>query len=416
MFMRNAVLSIIGGGASGMSAAIEAAKRAKYGGCPEIVIFERLQRVGKKILSTGNGRCNLLNENLDFNKYHGDKLLLKNVFNEYPLESDIEFFKDAGLYTRTLDGGRIYPLSLQAQSVLDSLRFELEKYKIKVVLNEKITKIKKSRDKFILNDEYYSDAVIAAGGGASSPFLGSDGSCFDLLSQMGIKISAAYPSLTGIIFKNKDKSLKGARSEGKISVLENDKIVVSSKGELQYTDYGVSGIPAMECSGTAAKLLNESNNKICVKIDSLPEFSANEIISYIENRKSSNPDLLCENLLSGIVPKKLGLSKLKASSINLNAPLSSVTKNQILTLSRKIKDETFLISGVLGFNNSQVTKGGASTDEFNNKTLESLKVKGLFASGEVLDVDALCGGFNLMWAWSSGRCAGKHALEYLENL
>ena len=415
--MNQKTLSVIGGGASGLAAAIEAARISKAEKKNiKITVYERLPKVGKKILATGNGRCNIMNTSVSKNNYHGDPKLLKSIFEQFTVEDNMEFFRSMGIYLAEEADGRLYPLSFQAASVLDALRFEAENLGIEIKCDTKIEKIKRNNDGFILNENLYSDAVIIAGGGKSAAVQGSDGSCFDLLSSLGIKIKPTFPSLTGIVLKNKNKALKGVRAAGEIYIVENGTVVASSEGELQYTDYGISGIPAMEVSRAVSEhFALHRKGKIIMAVNSLPDFSPEEIFDYIITRKKQNPNLLCEDLLSGVMPKKLGMAKLSSASISCTARLSTLTKNNIAYLTEIINSEIFEISGVLGFDNSQVTAGGADTKLFNQTTLEAKNINGLFACGEVLDIDAVCGGFNLSWAWSSGRCAGTNAIKYLSE-
>lgn len=416
--MNQKILSVVGGGASGLAAAIEAARISKAEKKNiKITVYERLPKVGKKILATGNGRCNIMNTSVSKNNYHGDPKLLKSIFEQFNVEDNMEFFRSMGIYLAEEADGRLYPLSFQASSVLDALRFEAENLGIEIKCDTKIEKIKRNNNGFLLNENIYSDAVIIAGGGKSASVQGSDGSCFDLLSSLGIKIRPTFPSLTGIVLKNKNKALKGVRAAGEIYIVENGTVVASSEGELQYTDYGISGIPAMEVSRAVSEhFALHRKGKIIMAVNSLPDFSPEEIFDYIVTRKKQNPNLLCEDLLSGVMPKKLGMAKLSSASISCTARLSTLTKNNIAYLTEIINSEIFEISGALGFDNSQVTAGGADTKLFNQTTLEAKNINGLFACGEVLDVDAVCGGFNLSWAWSSGRCAGTNAIKYLSEI
>ena len=413
--MKRKVLSIIGGGTSGFAAAIEAADYCRKSGIDaDINIFERLPKAGKKILATGNGRCNIMNKSTDVRYYHGDKKFISSIFQQYSTESNIDFFRNLGIFLAEEDDGRLYPLSFQASSVFDALRFEAENLGINVICDTKITSVKKTDSVYILNNEIRTDALIVAGGGKSASVQGSDGSCFELLSSLGIKIKTPFPSLTGITLKKKNKILKGVRAEGEIYIVENGCVIASSVGEIQYTDYGISGIPAMEVSRAVSEhFAYRKKGKITVVINTLPSFSQDEIYNYIYTRKKHNPELLAEDLLSGVMPKKLGTAKLSSASISNTAKISTLTKNDIAFLTEVISSEIFEASGVLGFDNSQVTAGGADTKAFNQETLEAKNSKGLFAAGEVLDVDAVCGGYNLAWAWSSGRCAGYNAIKYL---
>ncbi|MBR5233077.1 MAG: aminoacetone oxidase family FAD-binding enzyme [Clostridia bacterium] len=406
-------ISVIGGGASGFAAAIEAARVSREMNIPvKIRIFERLPKPGKKILATGNGRCNVLNARNDLDNYNGDKKFISSVFSHYDVESNIEFFFSMGICLAEEDDGRLYPMSFQATSVLDALRFEAELLGIEILCETKIVTVKKQGDGFILNDEFTSDAVIVAGGGKSAPVQGSDGSCFDILSSFGVRMKPAFPSLTGIMFKKKNKDLKGTRAAGEILIVDNGKVVAASSGELQYTDYGISGIPAMEVSrAVSGHFAKKAQGKVVAAINALPDFTPEEIYDYILKRKQHNRDLLCEDLLSGVMPKKLGIAKLHSAGIDIHSPVSALNKNKIALLTEIINSEIFEVSGTLNFENSQVTAGGADTKMFDMNTLECKKAKGLYACGEVLDVDARCGGYNLTWAWSSGRCAGACAVK-----
>lgn len=406
-------ISVIGGGASGFAAAIEAARVSREMKIDvKVNIYERLPKPGKKILATGNGRCNVLNSQNDISNYNGDRKFISSVFDCYDVKSNIEFFDSLGIRLSEEDDGRLYPMSFQATSVLDALRFEAERLGIKFVCDTQIVSVKKYGVGFILNDEYVSDAVIVAGGGKSAPVQGSDGSCFELLSSFGIRVRPAFPSLTGILFKKKNKSLKGTRAAGEILIVDNGKVVAESSGELQYTDYGISGIPAMEVSRAVGEhFARKAQGKVVASINSLPDFTPEEIYDYIQTRRKRNPALLCEDLLSGVMPKKLGIAKLQSAGIDIHASISSLTKNNIALLTEVINSEIFEVTGTLGFENSQVTAGGADTKMFDKNTLECKKIKGLYACGEVLDVDARCGGYNLTWAWSSGRCAGASAVK-----
>ena len=406
-------ISVIGGGASGFAAAIEAVRVSRDMNIPvKVKIFERLSKPGKKILATGNGRCNILNSNNNISDYNGDRKIISSVFNQYDIQSNVEFFESIGICLAEESDGRLYPMSFQATSVLDALRFEAAYLGIEIICDTQIVSVIKQEHGFVLNDEFYSDAVIVAGGGKSSPVQGSDGSCFDLLSSLGVRIRPTFPSLTGILLKKKNKALKGTRAAGEILIVDNGKVVAESVGELQYTDYGISGIPAMEVSrAVSGHFAKKTQGKIVAAINSLPDFTPEEIFDYIQTRKRNNPYLLCEDLLSGVMPKKLGIAKMQSAGIDISAPVSSLTKNKIALLTEIINSEIFDVSGTLGFENSQVTAGGADTKMFNIATLECKKINGLYACGEVLDVDARCGGFNLTWAWSSGRCAGASAVK-----
>lgn len=413
--MQQHKIAVIGAGASGMAAAIEAARFClQKNVTAQIILYERLPKIGKKILATGNGRCNLLNRFASPDTFYGDCDAIAPVFAQYSVGSNLEFFKSLGLYTAEEEDGRLYPMSFQATSVLDALRFELERLRIEIRCGIKITSIKKEPDGFLLNDTEHADAVIAAGGGKSASVQGSDGSCFALLSSLGIGITPLSPALVGLVLQKKNKSLKGIRARSEILLIENDTVVASSQGELQYTDYGISGIPAMEISREAARhAVLHKKGRLLVCVNSLPSLSPEEITDYIERRRKQNPALLCENLLSGLMPKRLGIAKLRSAGIKETDELRTLTNNQIAELTEVLISELFEVSGTLGFEQSQVTAGGAELRFFCPETLEANRIPGLFACGEALNIDGGCGGYNLTWAWSSGRCAGHHAANFI---
>ena len=406
-------LAIIGGGISGCSAAIESAhyfkgKNIKY----NIVIFESLPYVCKKLLVTGNGRCNILNEDASAENYHGDPEFIKSVFSLFGTKKNKEFLKSIGILTQTEEAGRIYPMSGRASSVRDAVENELERLNIKVISGEKIESVRKNGGSFILNNKYTADCLIITGGGMSSPAHGSDGSCIDILSSLSFKIKTPVPALVPLIFEKCDKSLKGVRAMGSVSVLINGKTADKSFGELQFTDYGLSGIPAMEVSASASRLLNNKNSCVTARISLVPQLNEKQIIDFILSRKKASPGLSSASVLCGFMNEKLAVSKLKKAKIQPSAKIETVGKNDIKKLADIIKNEDFTIKSTAPFNMSQVTSGGVVTDEFFT-SMQSKKMPSLFAAGEVLDVDGKCGGYNLSWCISSGRTAGLAAAKYI---
>lgn len=413
--MHSKTLCIIGAGASGMAAAIEAARYAIDNKLPlNIILLERLPKIGKKILATGNGRCNILNADPDKSYYYGDTELLDNVFSSFDVKSNTSFFKSIGLYLTQEAMGRLYPMSRQASSVLDALRFEISRLGIEVKTDTKVLEIAKKNGKFIINNEIKADALIVAGGGKSSPSQGSDGSCFDLMKTLGIKVNPQFPALTGICTKKKDKSLKGVRNHSELTVIENDNVIKRSKGELQYTEYGLSGIPSMDISRTISEHFALSKKgKIFVLINSLPEVPYEDFVSFVKNRISQNPALLCEDLLSGLIPKKLAVAIMTEVRISPNATIKTLSNNHIGALAELVYSRLIEVTGVLGYDQSQVTAGGVPLDQIEPNTLEAKHHRGVYICGEIINIDGICGGYNLTWAWSSGRLAGISAAKSL---
>lgn len=403
-------IAVIGGGASGLCAAIEAARTAQNRA--EITVYEALGRCGKKILATGNGRCNLANTDTDFSHYHGNVQLVQSVFEQYDLQSALDFFKDLGLFMRADAAGRVYPLSNQASAVLDALRFESDRLQIRVKTEEKITDIKKQNGKWLLNGTFAADCVILACGGKAAPVHGSDGTGYVLAKKLGVSVEEPLPALTALVVEQFTKALKGIRAEGCITVKCGGQVLASSAGEIQYTDYGLSGIPAMQVSGAVSRYLASGAKAPCqVIVDRAPSVSAEELTAFIERAKKERPTLLCEDLLTGIMPKRLGVTVLTECSLQPQKPLTAMNAGVIPTLVTAIKNKKYKINSVCGFADAQVTAGGIPACEINAQNMELHKANDVFVCGELVNVDGDCGGYNLLWAWNSGRLAGANAAK-----
>lgn len=409
-------IAVIGGGAAGLSAAVTALRalrdNRKNG---KVIIFESLPRCGKKILATGNGRCNLSNEFAENTPYFGDGEFAKKVISLVPPKAVKEFFASLGLLCRTEEEGRIYPMSAQASSVLDALRFEAERLGAEFITETKITSVKKRGNMFLLNGKYEADCVILASGGKSAPKQGSDGSGYALAESLGHTVTKIYPALVPLTAKGDFfRSLKGIRAKGEIYLEENGKIYGRQKGEIQFTDFGVSGIAVMQVSGAAA-LLTANGKRPVLHIDLIPEKDKKELIKFISETAASGGTK--ENLLSGLVPKRLGQIIMKrASKGALTDSAENMSFNEIGKSAELLKDFPVEITGTRGFEASQVSSGGIPCREFKFSTMESKIAENFFAAGEILNVDGLCGGFNLQWAWASGITAGKNAAERIMKL
>lgn len=399
-------IAIVGGGASGMYAAISAADELKKAGIKaEITVFEANARIGKKILVTGNGRCNMTNSDISPLYYRGSPVLFDNIYKKYGREETLEFFANAGLYTRTDFAGRIYPMSNQASSVLDTLRAELSCHDITVCTENKINTIRKKGTGFILNSEIYADKVIIAAGGKAAPVHGSDGSGLKMLKELGIKITPLYPALTAMNVQQPTKALKGIRAEGKITLKSGGKIIAQSSGEIQYTDYGLSGIPAMQISRFAASAIGEHKEVIAV-VDALPAMETEHFKSTLLKIKKHDPMRTIEDVLTGFMPKKLGTYFASQVSVSPVRNIGSVFDNAIEKLVNVIKNNKYKIVSVRDFAEAQVTAGGVAESEIDIDTMELKNIKGMFVCGEIVDIDGDCGGYNLQWAFSSGAVAG----------
>jgi len=390
-------IAIIGGGASGMVAAINA-KRINHS--LKICILEQLPRIGKKILATGNGRCNITNIEADTYIYNNPKFVY-NSLSKYPPEGVISFFRSTGLLCVLESEGRAYPMSNNASTVLDCLKTELEHLKIEIKTDYKVNKVKKNNDLFIINDDISAKKILIATGGKASPSQGSDGSGYDILKAFGHKIITPYPALVQLKTIENVKMLKGVRVKARIKLLCNDKNFDGANGELLFTDYGLSGIAIMDISQCVR------DEKYSCIVDTVPKLKEKEITKFITECIKNNPLNTIENVLSGMMPRKLSQYILKESQIRSENFVSKLSSDDIKNIIYKIKHLKFNITESTGFNNAQITTGGADTNQFNSKTMESKLIKNLYCSGELLDIDAPCGGYNLQWAWSSGLTAGE---------
>ncbi|MBQ3603048.1 MAG: aminoacetone oxidase family FAD-binding enzyme [Clostridia bacterium] len=396
--MKKVDIIIVGGGAGGLAAAIEAKRTDRD---KSVTVLEHLPRVGKKILATGNGRCNLGNLNADTHLYTNAAFASK-VMNKFNAQSLVEFFQSMGLYTRADSEGRLYPLSNTAASVLDALRFECENLGVDIVCDYKVNSVKKA-DGFIINGEYKCDSLILACGGKAAPSQGSDGSGYPLLKSLGHSVTALSPCLVQLLTDTaKTKALKGVRASASLSLTTGG----NARGEILFTDYGISGIAAMDLSRYVVP-----DKKAEIIIDLLPEYSFEAAKEIIVKTARHNPALPIESLLGGLMHKAVGTAVIKSALGFLPKAAAEIGAKQAGIIAAEIKNFTLALKGTKGFNDAQVTKGGASVKEFDAHTLESKKHKGLYACGELLDVDGACGGFNLAFAFSSGRAAGQNAAK-----
>lgn len=403
--MKNYDLAVVGGCSSGLVAAINA-KRIQ----PKlrVAVVEKLPRAGKKILATGNGKCNITNlQALEHNYVNKD--FAEFTLESYPPEKIIDFFSSLGLLTYSDSCGRVYPESNTAASVTDALRFELERLGVDVICDTPVTEIRKTKNGFTVNGEFFCEKIIIAAGGKSSAAQGSDGSGYTLAKMLGHSVTKTYPALVPLNASPEiTKSLKGVRVRNVCLTLKGDKILAKTKGEILFTDYGLSGIAAMELAASAQKYIDSVKFNPFTYIDFLPDKAYDNLIDYLENLNKIKGFCQIDNLLTGILPKAVGIAICKACNLYKSDKLiSDLNEKELRLIAEKIKKFPLEVSGTRGFINSQVTSGGIKTSEINKKTMESLICKNLYFAGEIIDVDGGCGGFNLQWAWASGMLAGE---------
>lgn len=408
-------VAVIGGGASGMCAAIELLNHVTDKNALEVTVLEKMTRVGKKLLVTGNGRCNITNMNAENSGFRGDTEFAKTALKRYTPESNIRFFNSMGLYTRTEEDGRVYPLSNQASSVLDALRFECERLGVKFVCDYRAVHLKEVHTAFsrkiVVNNRDRFDYVIVAAGGKAAKIHGTDGDSYDLLKMLGHTVTPVAPALVSLNCSDFTKSLKGIRSICGVELIIDGKSEYKNFGEVQFTDYGLSGIPVMQLSRFVSM---SPSNDIQIHLDLAPDFSKEELHAYLVSRREKDTGL-CENMLSGIMNKQLCITIMKECCVAVNGRVNALSDEKINALCEILKCWKINVKNSRSFEFAQVTAGGVNCAEFNPETMESKYVRGVYCCGEALDVDGDCGGYNLQWAWSSGRTAGKSIAERINN-
>ena len=392
---------ILGGGAAGLAAAIEAARQ---GGC--VAVLEKLDRVGKKILATGNGRCNLLNVHASPDDYNAPDFVAR-VFSQFDAQSDLAFFQSLGLLTTTDGEGRVYPHSLSASSVLDVLRLECRRLGVRFFCGEKAEKIQKQNGVFTVNGTHTAQAVIVACGGKAASTQGSDGSGYALLQAFGHRVTKLRPALVQICTDTDFvRKVKGLRTPARLTLRTPDGSEHRASGELLFADYGLSGIAAMELSRYA-------KDGARVTIDFLPQTDRSRVETMLRAARASDGERPLEALLTGIVHSRIGTAIVQAvCDQKLTAPVGGLTDREIGIIADALKGFALTVHGTKGFPDAQVTAGGLELSQFTDR-LESKRTPGLYAAGEILDVDGRCGGYNLTFAWSSGRLAGRSAATIL---
>ncbi len=398
------VIGIIGAGASGMAAALAASENPNV----QVELFERQARVGRKLQATGNGRCNLTNLHAAEVGYHGeDPAFAGPALKAMDPEATLEWFRGLGLFTVAEASGRVYPYSDQANSVVDVLRLALEKPNVRLHTGFEIQKVRHNDGVFTVESEgetYQCHKLIIACGGLAGTKLGGTMSGYKLLAKFGHRSTRLRPALVQL---KSDWSgvaaMKGVRANCHARILRDGAVFAESTGELQFTEYGISGPVVFEISRDVCS----NPGQWSCRLDFLPDCTEEALCAELLRRR--NTTLSTEELLTGILHNRLGRVLAKAAGVKGNQNISDLTDSQLRQVCRAVKDFDIPLTEPLGMDSAQVTAGGVLTRDFDPQTMESQLVPGLYACGEVLDIDGDCGGYNLQWAWSSGRCAGLHA-------
>ena len=387
-----------------MTAALTAARLGH-----EVTLYERQARVGRKLMATGNGRCNLTNTGAGPSNYHGEAPdFVRPALEAFPSEAALDFFRGLGLLAREEWGGRVYPLSNSANSVVDVLRQALDAAGVELIAGDRVRELRRAGSGYSVTtesgDKRSFDAVVVACGGLAGEKLGGGRDGYELLKALGHTRTALRPALVQITTEPMyPRSLKGIKADCALRVLSRGGLLASSCGELLFTETGVSGPAAFDVSRAVSEA---GDAKMELEIDFLRDYTSAEVLAHLQNRVKTAPELPASELLTGSVHNRLGRMLIKYADIEAAAPLSALTERELRTVAGACKRFKLPVRGTEGFANAQVTAGGIRTSEFDPRTLESRLCPRLFACGEVLDIDGDCGGYNLQWAWSSGVLAG----------
>ena len=399
MEIRRVKAAIIGGGAAGLACAITC---AEHFGKNSTVIIERQQRVGKKLLATGNGRCNITNRNASPEHYHGDDKIIKSVLERFTPKDCEKFFARMGIIFRDEEDGRVYPYSNQASTVLDGMRLTCERLGISEICDFEIKQIKKMNGFFSVISEnitVQAENIVFATGSKASLSLGANDSGYQLLQKFGINATALKPALCPVVTKEKYKNLKGVRAKGTVTLFDGDKRIISREGEIQFTDYGISGICVFDISRFVSDCKNPK-----IFVDVMKEYSESHLCDYLFKCRKIFAN--AGDILTGALNKKLAQVIVQMCGFEKKS-CKELSENDIKKLAHIVKNFTFTPLKSEDYSNAQVCAGGITSKYVYPETLMSKTVKNLYICGEMLDVDGECGGYNLHFAWGSGILVGK---------
>ncbi len=394
---------IVGAGASGMMAAITAARANSKA---DIVLLERNSRVGKKLLTTGNGRCNISNVNIDISRFHSNNIkVVDDIISSFDKDYVEKFFLSIGI-PFIAEGDKLFPYSLQASAVLDALRYECETLGITIICDCYVKEITPDLKVITDSNSICAKAVIVACGGNAAPKSGSDGNGVKLLCNLGHSKCKTVPSIVPIRTELAPiKPLKGVKVDS-LFKLDNGAEALCERGEVLFTEYGLSGPAVMQISRMVAI---SKKSDIIATVDFLPDMEYNKVVDYLCDRKDKAYGDIAENLTLGLLNKRVGQAVIKYCGLNVNDKCSDYSIKTLKAIANAIKCFKVKVTDVCSFDSAQTTAGGVELNCFDSATLESKLVKGLYACGEILDCDGDCGGFNLHWAWLSGATAGVTA-------
>ena len=392
---------VIGGGAAGMLAALTAAENGH-----RVLLLERQSRVGRKLLATGNGRCNLSNYHVSPAHYHGGAGFCDFALSQFDVGETLQYFASLGLLTVSEASGRIYPMSNMAGSVLDVLRYALERPEIDLQTGQTVMAVRKMPEGFSVKtetDTFSARCLILAAGGAAGSKVGGGMDGYRLAKSLGHHRTALYPSLVQLkTDPTYPRALKGVKAQCGISICRGSQVLARNSGEVLFTEYGVSGPAIFDLS----RSVSAGGSDLTCLLNFFPDWEEAEVLHWLSQRQAAMAAHEASTLLTGSCHTRLGQMICKSAGFT-NQRAAGLTRDDLRRIAGQATHFALPITGTCGFDQAQVTAGGLDTSEFDPRTLQSRLVPGLYACGELLDIDGDCGGYNLQWAWSSGRLAGK---------
>jgi predicted Rossmann fold flavoprotein len=409
-------LLIIGGGAAGMMAAITAARLGS-----RACLVERMSRVGKKLLATGNGRCNLTNMEMDIRHFHGEGVaaFARVALERLGVKQTLAFFEELGVLTRVEDAGRVFPITGQATTILDVLRYEMERLGVEVTGDANINRVERRNNEFACftaeGTEFRAKRVLLATGGKACPNLGSNGGGYKIAAALGHRVVAPWPAIVQVKLAAPFlKQLDGLQVQAEVSALRDGVLQRKCRGEALFTDYGLSGDATLDVSRVVSESYREGNEakagKVEIQLDMFPDMPEEEMAALLAKRFAAGPQKPLDFALIGLLHKRLIPVVLKESGcMDLRMPCGQLDRKGVCQIAATLKRWRMPAIGTLSWMHAKVTAGGVALREVNAQTLESRLVPGLYFAGEVLDVDGDSGGYNLQWAWSSGHVAAQAA-------
>lgn len=409
-------VAVIGGGPAGMISAITASRLGA-----EVILFEKMRSVGRKLSITGKGRCNITNASdmqEIMNNIPGNPKFLYSVFNEFNNKDVVKFFNEIGVATKVERGNRVFPVSDKALEVVDKLKKEMDKCKVKVIVNSPIKKIIVENGKIvgIQADEFFKvDKVILATGGKSYPTTGSTGDGYKLAKELGHTVTELKPSLVPLETIG-GKELQGLSLKNvKVTITNGQKEIYSDFGEMLFTHFGVSGPTILSASSILLRTKNIENamksGDVKLHIDLKPALDFEKLEQRLIRDFEENKRKQFKNCLNDLLPSKMIPYIIERSEINPQKQIDQLTKVERRNLVMLLKNLEFKIKGFRPIEEAIITSGGINIKEINSKTMESKLVEGLYFAGEIIDVDGYTGGYNLQIAWSTGYVAGKNSSD-----